>query len=195
MASSTTARDSWYVLLAQIFNMGGLKWLYLYTFIQTCSCFWHSFGRYHLKMDGWKTIFLLGWLPCRCNVSVREETIYKKNGFLLAQNFRQPIWNVNVPQVSTGFILKICFFFFFREGKIYFIHENGPWRTPWPSPKSCLRSTLDAGDSLGVYRNLRLTDVSHLYQVQYIVNKKHIYILVYIYVIEYVYICLLCFWW
>ena len=86
-------------------------------YFQTCSCFWHSFGRYHLKMVGWKTIFLLGWLPCRCNVSVREETIYKKKGFLLAQNFQQPIWNVNVPQVSTGFILKICFFFFFERVK------------------------------------------------------------------------------
>ena len=26
----------------------------------------------HLKMDGWKIIFLLGWLPGRCYVSFRE---------------------------------------------------------------------------------------------------------------------------
>ena len=28
----------------------------------------------HLKMDGWKTRFLLGWLPGRCYVSFRECT-------------------------------------------------------------------------------------------------------------------------
>ena len=26
----------------------------------------------HLKMDGWKTSFLLGWLPDRCYVGLRE---------------------------------------------------------------------------------------------------------------------------
>ena len=146
MAASTTARDSWYVLLAPIFNMGGLKWLYLYTFIQTCSCFWHPFGRYHLKMDGWKTMFLLGWLPCRCNVSVREETTSKKeSGFLLAQNGEDPNLKCQFSTgKTTGFILKICFFFFFFFGRAtYFI----PWkRRPWAVypdlPQSCLSSII-----------------------------------------------------
>ena len=32
----------------------------------------------HLKMDGWKSGFLLGWLPGRCYVSFRERTFCEK---------------------------------------------------------------------------------------------------------------------
>ena len=48
--------------------LGGLKWLYLHL-SKKCSRFWRSLDRYHLKMDGWKTIFLLGWLPCGCYIT------------------------------------------------------------------------------------------------------------------------------
>ena len=189
MAASTTARDSWYVLLAQIFNMGGLKWLYLYTFIQTCSCFWHSFGRYHLKMDGWKTMFLLGWLPCRCNVSVREETIYiKKEVIFVGPKSRYTNLKCQFSTgKTTGFILKI--WFFFREGKIFHTMKTALGGIPWPSPKLPQQHIWTLGDSLTFRwkplksnmkqitwwtRNLGLTDVSHLYQLRFFVNTKHL---------------------
>ena len=40
-----------------------------YIYPTKCRRFWRSFARCHLKMDGWKTIFLLGWLPCRCYIT------------------------------------------------------------------------------------------------------------------------------
>ncbi len=45
---------------------------------------------WHLKMDGWKTSLLLGWLPGRCYVSFREDischTVMRENCFFRTAN-------------------------------------------------------------------------------------------------------------